>query len=160
MSGTNNHKKENVMQNWKKAPELMKRAMCLSLVLGMLGVEAHADETATLSIKSIPDVNIRMYGFVETDLINDSKQISSLEELDNPLVPKESASGATTPNWAGHNGRTIMSDRNSRLGFDVTMPKTDSGLMTEGIFEFDLLGNNAESQTPGSTSAAPIIKPM
>ena len=74
MSGTNNNKKEIVMQNWKKALESMKRTLCFSLVLAMLAVNVRADETATLSVKSIPNVNIRMYGFIETDLINDSTQ--------------------------------------------------------------------------------------
>lgn len=134
-------------RNWKKAFESMKRLLCASLAFAMIGVQAHADETATLSVKSIPDVNIRMYGFVENDLINDSKDISALEELDNPLVPKANT-------WAGQNGKTLMSIRNSRLGFDVTMPKTDAGLMTEGIFEFDLLGNNAESESIGATATS------
>jgi hypothetical protein len=102
-----------------------------------------ADETATLSIKSIPNVNVRLYGFIENDLINDSTQ-GFTEEMDNNLVAKASTD-------AGLHHRTIMSVRNSRLGFDVTFPKTENGLATEGIFELDFLGNQAVNTTPGNT---------
>ena len=134
------------MQNWPKALNLMKRVTCLSLVLGMLGVEARADETATLSIKNIPNVNVRMYGFIENDLINDSTQMETVgkgaEELDNPTIPKDNT-------YPGQHHETIMSIRNSRLGFDVTMPKTEYGLATEGIFELDFVGNQAANTLPG-----------
>jgi hypothetical protein len=120
------------------ALDVIKRMASSLLALVLLGgTTVHADETATLSIKSIPNVNVRMYGFVENDLINDSVQ-GLTEETDNPTIPK-----ANTATYAGNHHQTIMSIRNSRLGFDVTMPKTEYGLETEGIFEFDLLGQSA-----------------
>ena len=129
----------------------LKGLACLassSLVLALISVPAHADETATLSIKSIPNVNVRMYGFIENDLINDTKQLVTgskvAEELDNPTIPKANT-------YAGQHGETIDSIRNSRLGFDVTMPKTEYGLATEGIFELDFLGNQAANTLPGQT---------
>ena len=121
------------------------RSMASSLLaLAMIAGTVHADETATLSIKSIPNVNIRMYGFIENDLINDSTEGLN-EETDNPTIAK--ANAAT---YAGNHHETIMSIRNSRLGFDITMPKTEYGLETEGIFEFDFLGNQADQTTTGA----------
>jgi hypothetical protein len=114
------------------------------LVVGLAFGPVIADETATLSIKSIPNVNVRMYGFIENDVINDSTQ-GFTEEMDNNLVPKAST-------YAGQHHRTIMSIRNSRLGFDVTMPKSDFGLASEGIFEMDFLGNQGPNTAPGSAS--------
>jgi hypothetical protein len=134
------------------ALDVFKRTASSLLVLAMIAGPSFADETATLSIKSIPNVNVRMYGFIENDLINDNTQMATgskvVEELDNPTIPKAST-------YAGQHGETIDSIRNSRLGFDVTMPKTEYGLATEGIFEFDFLGNQAATITPGYTTAAP-----
>jgi hypothetical protein len=114
----------------------------------MAGCTAFADENAQLTVKAIAGVNIRMYGFIENDLINDSTQLEGnkvVEELDNPTVAKAST-------YAGQHHETIMSVRNSRLGFDVTMPKTEYNLATEGIFELDFLGNQAANTTPGQTA--------
>jgi|GEM_PF-1205469 hypothetical protein len=129
-----------------KVREVIAVLAALLVIGGTIPSHVMADETATLTVKSIPNVSIRMYGFMENDVINDAKQISSLEELDNPLVPKAST-------WAGQNGRTIDSVRNSRLGFDVTMPETDFGLKSEAIVELDALGDNAETQTAGANTA-------
>jgi len=115
--------------------EALSKAACSLLALAMIAGPSFADETASLSIKSIPNVNVRMYGFIENDLINDSTQ-GLTEETDNPTISK-------TGTWAGDHHQTIMSVRNSRLGFDVTMPKTENGLETEGIFEFDMLGQGS-----------------
>lgn len=116
-----------------KVREALSKAACSLLALAMVAGPSFANETATLSIKSIPNVDVRMYGFVENDLINDSAQ-GLTEELDNASVAKAST-------WAGQHHNTLMSVRNSRLGFDITMPKTEYGLETEGIFEMDFLGN-------------------
>ena len=111
---------------------------------------AFADEPATLTVKSIPNLNIRMYGFIENDVINDSDQVSFYEEPDTAAIPKSNT-------YQGNNGRTIMSIRNSRLGFDITMPETDD-LKTEAILEMDFLGNQAANDTPmtdpGAATAA------
>jgi hypothetical protein len=125
--------------------ELIKRGTCLSLVLAILGSQAHANENATLSIKSIPNVDVRIYGFVENDLINDSVQ-GLTEEPDNATIAKANT-------YAGQHHRTIMSVRNSRLGFDVTLPKTEYGLATEGIFELDFLGNQGLPTGPGALTS-------
>jgi hypothetical protein len=116
-----------------KVADVFKRLASSFLALSIVAGPVLADETATLTIKNIPNVSVRMYGFIENDLINDSTQ-GLTEELDNPTIAKANT-------YAGQHHNTIMSVRNSRLGFDVTMPKTENGLETEGIFEFDLLGN-------------------
>jgi len=131
-----------------KALDTLKRVVSSLLAVAVVVGPAFADETAALTIKSIPNVSVRLYGFVENDLINDSVQMNSqkvLEELDNPIVPKASS-------YAGQHHQTVMSIRNSRLGFDVTLPKTENGLATEGIFELDFLGNQAANTTPGQTA--------
>ena len=92
-----------------KAREALSKAACSLLALAMIAGPSFADETATLSIKSIPNVNVRMYGFIENDLINDSAQ-GLTEETDNPTIAKAST-------WAGQHHQTLMSVRNSRLGF-------------------------------------------
>jgi hypothetical protein len=128
-----------------KAQVALSKVACSLLALAMIAGPSFADETATLSIKSIPNVNVRMYGFIENDVINDTAQMEGnkvVEELDNAAVPKDST-------YAGQHGETIDSIRNSRLGFDITMPKTEYGLATEGIFEFDFLGNQSANATPG-----------
>jgi len=125
-----------------KIADVFKRLASSLLALFIITGPVLADETATLSIKSIPNVNIRMYGFIENDLINDSVQGIN-EETDNPAVPKANT-------YAGSHHQTIMSVRNSRLGFDITMPKTENGLETEGIFEFDFLGNQSDNTSPGT----------
>jgi hypothetical protein len=130
----------------RKVREAFSKAACSLLALAMVAGPSFADETATLSIKSIPNVNVRMYGFVENDLINDSTQ-GLAEETDNPAIKQANT-------YAGQHHQTIMSVRNSRLGFDVTMPKTENGLETEGIFEFDMLGNQPITET-GGTSPTP-----
>ena len=58
-----------------KVQEALSKAACSLLALAMIAGPGFADETATLSIKSIPNVNVRMYGFMENDLINDSAQM-------------------------------------------------------------------------------------
>ena len=42
------------------------------------------------TFKNIPNVNVRLYGFIENDLINDSTE-GFTEEMDNNLVAKASA---------------------------------------------------------------------
>src|ERR1017187_9058107 len=105
----------------RKAREALSKGACSLLALAMVAGPSFANETATLSIKSIPNVDVRMYGFVENDLINDSVQ-GLTEEPDNATIPK-----SNTATYAGNHHQTIMSVRNSRLGFDVTMPKTEYG---------------------------------
>ena len=112
-------------------------------ILALNSIPVFADEPATVTVKTTQNVNIRIYGFVETDLINDSTQPGFYEESDTPAIPKPNT-------YAGNNGRTIMSVRNSRLGFDFTMPPTEAGLKSEAILEFDLRGNQAANTSPGT----------
>src|SRR5207237_754541 len=70
----------------------------------------------------------------------------------NNLVPMRTAAGGGARNFAGQHHRTEMSVRNSRLGFDLTLPKTDAGLQSEGIIELDFMGNNAPNTLPGAAA--------
>lgn len=115
-------------------------------IISANGIGLFADEPANLTVKSIANVNVRIYGFVETDFISDST-MGIYEEPDNPTVAK----GNT---YNGSHGQTMMSVRNSRLGFDLTMPDTDFGLKSEAIFEMDFMGNQAANTKPANTSAA------
>ena len=87
------------------------------LVAALAAAPVLADQTATVSVSKLKDLNIRMYGFVETDVIADTTQ-GFTEEMDSTLVARSNT-------YAGQNHRTQMSVRNSRLGFDLTMPKMD-----------------------------------
>jgi hypothetical protein len=136
-----------------KVAEALKRLVSSLLALTVVAGPVFADETATLTIKNIPNVSVRMYGFIENDVINDSTQ-GFTEEMDNNLVAKAGNAAGTAQNYAGTHHRTIMSVRNSRLGFDVTMPKTEDGLATEGVFELDFLGNQGIDTTPGAAVGA------
>lgn len=129
----------------------LKKTTTLAAATLALASSAFALENATLTVSKIKDLNIRMYGYVETDFIADTTQ-GFTEEMDNNLVPMRASVGGTKNNFAGSNHRTEMSVRNSRLGFDLNLPKTDSGLQTEAVFELDFLGNNAENQQPGATT--------
>ncbi len=120
-----------------------------SLLIVMPVRNSQADENVTVTVSKIKDLNLRIYGFVETDIINDSTQ-GLTEEPDNPLIAKKN-SAPGVQNFAGNHSQTIISDRNSRLGFDLTVPATDSGVKTEGVVELDLLGNNAPNVAPTAT---------
>jgi hypothetical protein len=120
----------------------MKKLVALALALATFAGPALADEPATLSVGKIKDLNIKIYGFMENDLITDTTE-SFTEEPDNNLVSKPNT-------FAGSNHRAMMSVRNSRLGVDFKLPTTDSGLGTEGLIEMDFLGNNGPNVPPGS----------
>ncbi|MBI3552435.1 MAG: hypothetical protein HY077_07940 [Elusimicrobia bacterium] len=117
------------------------------LLLG-LGVPVLANEPVTVSVAKLKDVSLRIYGFLETDLITDSRQGFN-ESQANTLVPKETASGGGALNYAGRHYRTQMSVRQSRLGLDLTLPEV-GGWKPEGILEIDFYGNNAPNTQPGT----------
>ncbi len=50
------------------ALEAFKRTASALLALAMIAGPSFADEPATLNIKSIPNVNVRIYGFIENVL--------------------------------------------------------------------------------------------
>jgi len=110
--------------------------------------QARSAEPITVTVSKIKDLNLRIYGFVETDYIADTTQ-GFTEEQDNYLVPTRQAFNGTV-NYAGQHDRDMMSIRNSRLGFEFNLPKTAAGLQAQGVIELDLLGNNAPNTTPGS----------
>ena len=113
------------------------------LTAGPLAAPAAALEPLTLETTALKGASLRLYGFVETDSIYDTTQ-SFTEEPDSSLVQKRSS-------VLGQRGREMMSVRNSRLGLELNVPATDSGLKTKAVFEADFLGNNAENAAPGTT---------
>ena len=91
------------------------------------------------------------YGFVEADAIFDSTQ--SFNDLaGNAAILHTPAPTTTTPNptaaYGAEHGRTTFSARNSRLGFKLKGPETDT-IKTSGIVECDFLGNQPQG-SPGS----------
>lgn len=116
-----------------------------------------ADGNAPLLVTTsfLKGASLRLYGFVEADSIYDTTQ-SLTEEPDNNLIQRRtvapgSGGASTANNIAGQRGREEMSVRNSRLGGEITIPTTDSGWKTKGIFEIDFLGNQGVTTAPGTT---------
>lgn len=71
-----------------------------------------------------------IYGFVETDVIHDSTE-GFADSAGNSLVPRNET-------FAGNNGRTQFSLRNSRLGFRVKAPEFHA-VKLSGQLEMDFL---------------------
>ena len=136
---------------------LNRRAILTTVAAALAAAPAFAAEPASLSVSKIKDLNVRIYGFVETDVIADTTG-GFTEEQGNNLVPMRT--GATpisgvnggVQNFTGAHHRTEMSVRNSRIGFDLTMPKTEGGLAPEAVIELDALGNNAPNTAPGAAA--------
>src|SRR3974390_2927327 len=129
------------------------QCLCLSIIVSMLPMMVSADEPLTVTVSKLKGANLRVYGFVETDYINDTTQ-SFTESQGGTLVQTRTVPGGGANNFAGQYHRTIMSIRNSRFGFDLTLPKTDSGLASEAIFEMDFFANDATNTLPGTTPGA------
>lgn len=98
---------------------------------------------ASVTLLDRDDWKVQMGGFVELDTINDSTR-SFLEVVGNNPV----ASGG----FAGNNGRTQFSIRNTRLAFTV-LPPPQTDWRTEGYLEFDLFGYQPDAGL--GTSANP-----
>jgi len=126
-------------------------AIAAALALGPAGsiFSRAAAEPISVSVSKIKDLNLRIYGFVETDFIADTTQ-GFTEEQYNTLVPVRTVAGAD--NFAGQHHRTQFSVRDSRLGLGLTLPKTDAGLQSEAVIELDFLGNNAPNTVPGTAA--------
>ncbi|MDE2512302.1 MAG: hypothetical protein KGL74_14350, partial [Elusimicrobia bacterium] len=118
-------------------------AVAAVLAAGPAVAPAAALEPLTIGTSALKGATLRLYGFVEADSIYDTTQ-SFTEEPDSNLVQKRSS-------ILGQRSREQMSVRNSRLGLELNVPDTDSGLKTKAVFEADFLGNNAENATPGTT---------
>jgi hypothetical protein len=83
-----------------------------------------------------------LYGFAEADFIHDSTQ--SFNDLaGNAQVQRPGGHPPPPPaaqtTYAGDNGRTTFSVRNSRFGLRIRAPET-SGIRVSGMLEMDLLG--------------------
>jgi hypothetical protein len=120
------------------------------LLIALLSTSAAALEPATVSLSKLKDVKLRLYGFLETDVIADTRQGFS-ESQANALVPKDTTAGVS--NFAGQYHRTQMSVRQTRLGLAMTLPEA-SGWSSEGILEMDLYGNDSPNTLPGATPGA------
>jgi hypothetical protein len=132
---------------------LQRRVLLATVAAALAAAPAFAAENATLTVSKIKDLSVRIYGFVETDIIADTTGGFTEEQGNNPVPMRTGATGSATAgvnNFAGQQHRTEMSVRNSRLGFDLTMPKTEAGLAPEAVIELDMLGNNATNTQPGT----------
>ncbi|MBI3553616.1 MAG: hypothetical protein HY077_14055 [Elusimicrobia bacterium] len=133
-----------------------KRISLSLLAVAAFAASAFANEGVSLEVSKIKDLKLRIYGFVETDFITDTTAGFN-EEQGNNLVPMHNTAttaGNLLPtavhNFAGEHARSQMSVRNSRLGFELTLPKTEQGLASQAIIELDFLGNNAPNTQPGT----------
>ncbi|MCX5789417.1 MAG: hypothetical protein NTX64_13070 [Elusimicrobia bacterium] len=137
--------------------------MSLLLALAM-GLTTQAAENVNVTVSKIKGLDLRVYGFVEAEYLQDTTQPAFLEEEDHYAVPTRTTvtpkSGVATgkQNFAGQHNRSLMSVRNSRLGFDLTIPKTESGLDSEGIIELDFLGNQASGANERDTLNNPAVR--
>ena len=131
----------------------MKKLLLTAATVLLAAMPALANEPVTISVARIKDLNIRLYGFLETDFIADTTQ-GFTEAQTNSLVPTRTVAGGGAANFAGVRHRTEMSVRDSRIGAVLSLPKTDSGLLAEGILEVDFLGNQGPNTTPGATPGA------
>ena len=97
-----------------------------------------------------------IYGFAETDVINDSTQ-SFNDTAGNGLVARPNGipplTAAEQNTYAGNHGRTQMSVRNSRLGVQMRAPETH-GVRVSGLIEADFEGYlPSPSATSGPTES-------
>lgn len=116
----------------------MKRQFFGAIAFALLTTPA---AKAAVTIMDKDDWKINMYGFVETDVINDSTR-SFTEVIGNAPVGRSGT-------FVGDNGRTAFSDRNSRLGFAVLAPEQD-GWKTKGVLELDFFGYNPAPPGPAN----------
>ncbi len=128
---------------------MSRRGLAVFVLSCLAASPLQAWEPAALGIKplnmgDVKGIKIGLYGFMENDFIFDTTQPSFFEEEDNTLVPKPNT-------YAGSHGRNLMSIRNSRLGIDVQLPETPSGIKTDAVFEVDFLGNQGVNTLPGQS---------
>jgi hypothetical protein len=93
---------------------------------------------ANVTLLDKDEWKVGIYGFAETDMIYDTTRSLS-ESFGNAPVDRPST-------YAGDNGRTQFSIRNSRIGFTVNAPKANDWV-TKGVMEFDFMGANGGSGT-------------
>jgi hypothetical protein len=90
--------------------------------------------------------SVTFYGFVEADFIRDSTQ--SFNDL------AGNGTIARSGSFAANNDRMIFGQRNSRLGFKLKGPESET-IKSSGIAEMDFLGN--QPQGSPSPAGAPAV---
>lgn len=95
---------------------------------------------ASVTLFDKDDWKFQTSGFIEMDALNDSTR-SLTEVAGNAPID-------ISPSYAGDNGRTMFSIRNSRLAFSATAP-VQNNWKSRGYLEFDLLGYDP---TPSATA--------
>ncbi len=113
------------------------------------GAAAKAAEPVSV-VGGFKDLTLRYYGFIETDALADTTQGFN-EFPAGALVPNR-VTGTGAPNFAGLRHRTQFSVRDSRLGFEMSHPATESGFTASGVLEMDFLANDAATQQPGGAA--------
>jgi len=83
---------------------------------------------------------VEIYGFVQMDAIYDANKVDPnwASTLRPSKIPVNCPGGAGNDNGCGEDGKTIMSVRQSRLGFKANAPTELGELQTK--FEFDMFG--------------------
>jgi hypothetical protein len=96
----------------------------------------------------------KVYGFAELDVFNDSTRTYQ-EPMGQALIPRNGTQG-------GNEGRTIMSARNSRFGFNLNAPEID-GFKSSAGMEFDAMGYlgplGTTTAPPASNNGATVANP-
>ena len=108
---------------------------------------------ASVTLLDKDEWKILMNGFVELDVFHDTAR-SSVEAIGNGPIDRSGT-------YAGDNGRTQYSIRNSRLAFAI-LPPEQNEWKTKGYFEFDLLGYDPapekSANTEGSFNGSPTMR--
>jgi hypothetical protein len=117
----------------------------------------HAAEANTLVVGKWATT---IYGFVEGDTIYDTTE-SFNDVAGGAQVARPSGQPAPPPapqvTYAGNHGRFQMSVRNSRLGFRLRAPGTET-VHTSAMLELDLLGNQPPGITESSFFTSPAMR--
>jgi hypothetical protein len=98
-----------------------------------------------------------LYGFAEADFIHDTTQ-SFNDSAGNAQVARPNASALVPVTYAGDNGRTTFSVRNSRLGLRFRAPEYHR-VSVSGMLETDFLGAQP-AITTGSGEGAYFTSPV
>jgi hypothetical protein len=107
------------------------------------------------------------YGFAELDAIWDSTQSfndnagnGAIQHTPAQTMAMMTAGTFPTPLYAAQNGRTQFGARNSRLGFKLKGPETET-IKTSGVVEGDFLGNQPQGSplpaAPAGTSGVSTV---
>lgn len=99
-------------------------------------------------------ISLRFYGFLMTSFTADSTQ-SFLEASASGLVQKRTANGGGADNFAGKHPRTMLSNRGTDLGVELSPIQTASGITAKGRLEMDFMGNDAVNTAPGANGGPP-----